>query len=224
MVTDDTASGDVWLDPAEGAVRGMKQGAVAVECSTVSVAHIAALRAGLAENDIALVEAPVVGSRPQAEAGQLIHLVGGEAADIVKVLPALEAMSGKVIRAGGIGTGAAMKLLVNGLFSVQVSAVAELLALASALGLPHAEVERVLAATPVLSSASQAAMAGMSKKAFAPLFPISLVAKDMDYLVAAAANLDLSLPLAANVSQLFKAAVSDGLGDMNITAIATRYT
>lgn len=77
MVRDDEASRAIWLDPRSGALDGMEAGAVAIESSTLSVSWVqdlareAALRPG-----VCFLDAPVAGSRPQADSRQLIFLVG----------------------------------------------------------------------------------------------------------------------------------------------------
>lgn len=66
MVRDNEASKQVWLDPETGALYGMKAGAIAIESSTLPSQWIQQLSAKFAENQTALLEAPVSGSRPHA--------------------------------------------------------------------------------------------------------------------------------------------------------------
>jgi 3-hydroxyisobutyrate dehydrogenase len=67
MVTDDDASRRVWLDA--GVLRSMRTGAIAVECSTLSPGWVSELATHARDAGLRFVDAPVVGSRPQAEAG-----------------------------------------------------------------------------------------------------------------------------------------------------------
>ncbi len=69
--------------------------------------------AGLLGPDGAFLDAPVAGSRPQAEAGQLIYFVGGEATIFARAEPILKAMGGAVHHAGAVGSGAGVKLMVG---------------------------------------------------------------------------------------------------------------
>ena len=68
MVRDDEASRRVWLDPETGALGWLGRHAIAVESSTLSVGWVKALAAAAGERGISFLDAPVVGSRPQAEA------------------------------------------------------------------------------------------------------------------------------------------------------------
>ena len=78
MVTDDSASREVWLDARSGALAAVGKGKTCIEMSTVTPAWVRELASRVQASGGAFVEAPVVGSRPQAEAGQLVVLAGGE--------------------------------------------------------------------------------------------------------------------------------------------------
>jgi len=125
MLTDDSAARTVWLDKKIGAMQGMKSGAIAIESSTLSIECITTLSAAFAQQGIGFLDAPVVGSRPQAESGALIFLVGGSEATLARVEPVLSFLSSAVYHVGGNGTGAIMKLAVNVFFGIQVAAFGE---------------------------------------------------------------------------------------------------
>ncbi|MEM7786339.1 MAG: NAD(P)-dependent oxidoreductase [Bacteroidota bacterium] len=133
MVTDDAAARAVWTGP-EGAVFGLGPGAVAVESSTLTPAAVAELAEAVTEAGAVFLDAPVAGSRPQAEAGALVYLVGGDAQAVERVRPLFDVLGGAVHHVGPTGQGAAVKLAVNALFATQVAAVAELLAMLQASG------------------------------------------------------------------------------------------
>jgi 3-hydroxyisobutyrate dehydrogenase len=123
MVYDDEASRSVWLDPDDGALGGMSAGGLGIECSTLSPAHVVRLHEAAAAHGVAFLDAPLAGSRPQAEAGQLIFMVGGAVADVTRAEPVLLAMGSAVHRAGEAGAGSVVKLMVNTLFGSQLGAV-----------------------------------------------------------------------------------------------------
>src|ERR1700761_3541667 len=77
MVRDDEASRTIWLAPETGALAGLAKDAIAIESSTLSPSWVRELGGVVAKKGVAFLEAPVAGSRPQAEAGQLVYLVGG---------------------------------------------------------------------------------------------------------------------------------------------------
>ena len=220
MLRDDAAAHSVWLDSETGALRGMRSGALAVDFSTLSPRGFAALHEAAINAGIAMLDAPVLGSRPQAELGQLIHLVGGTDADFATIQPILATMSAAQHHVGPAGTGAALKLVANALFGVQVALVAELFGKMRSLGLAPAAAFDLLGQTPVLSPAAKGAGSLMLAGRNDPLFPVELVAKDFGYVLGEQAA---TMPVTLAAAQLFDRALARGLGDANLTAVARLY-
>jgi len=110
MLTDDLAARAVWLDKKTGAMQGMKPGAIAIESSTLSIECITELSVLFAQQGISFLDAPVVGSRPQAESGALIFLVGGSQATLAGVESFLSFLSSAVYYMGESGAGAIMSV------------------------------------------------------------------------------------------------------------------
>jgi 3-hydroxyisobutyrate dehydrogenase-like beta-hydroxyacid dehydrogenase len=119
-----------------------------------------------------------------------------------------------------VGSGAALKLIANTLFGVQVAAVAELLGRMPSLGLNADHAISLLGQTPVLSPAAKGAATLMLSDMHVPMFPIALVAKDFDYAIGDHAD---TMPVAAAAMEVFSTAASRGLNDANLTAVATLY-
>lgn len=226
MVRDDQASQQVWLDADTGALAGLSDGAVAIESSTLSVDWTRRLgqhfqRPAVQTKGIAFVDAPVAGSRPQAEAAQLIYFVVGDIAALEKARPILMTLGRAVHPAGAIGNGMAIKLAVNALFGIQAVAMGELIGLMCDYGLAAEQAVDILTTTPVCSPAAKALASAMVARKFDPLFPIALVEKDLSY----ACKQDTQvLPMVKAAQEAFLAAISAGYGEQNITGIAQLYT
>ena len=218
MLRDDAAATDVWLGAA-GALAALPADAVAVECSTLSLTQVQKLHAAAAERDVSFVDAPVAGSRPQAEAGQLIFLPGGAAEVIATLDPLFAVMGGKRLHCGPAGAGAMAKLVVNAMFGTQLAALAELMAATRAQGFDAQSVLKALADTPVCSPAAAGAGGAMLAGQWAPAFPIDLVAKDFTYV----AQSGTVMPVAEQVAEVYAQAVAEGFGADNITGIIQRY-
>ncbi|TXG83994.1 MAG: NAD(P)-dependent oxidoreductase [Sphingomonadales bacterium] len=222
MLRDDDAATEVWLG-ADGALDGLAEGAVGVECSTLSLPGIQRLAGAFAAAGRSFIDAPLAGSRPQAEAGSLIFLAGGEAADIEGVRPVLLAMGGALHHAGPTGAGCLAKLTVNALFGAQLAVVGELIGLIRKAGFDPAPIVAAYAETPVASPALKLAAPAMLGDAFPAAFPIDLVAKDFAMLAHSAAAAGAAMPAAAEVGRSYAAARDEGLGDLNATGIVKRY-
>lgn len=222
MVTDDAAAAAVLLGE-DGALRALQAGAILVECSTVTPQFITELAAAANASGVHVVDAPVAGSRPQAEAGALISLVGGEAHVVDAIRPLLQHTSGAVHHVGPVGSGAKMKLIVNGLFAAQVAALAEAFGVAKAQGLSVDVAAEVLGALPTTAPAMKGAAALMLAGKDAPLFPVDLVEKDLRYFLDVgkgdASDEGGAMPLASATHGVFVRAQKAGLGGANLTAV-----
>src|SRR4029077_8993434 len=97
-----------------------------------------------AERNLQLVDAPVTGSRLQAEGGPLIFLAGANAGILERIRPVLAAMSKEIVLLGPIGSGARMKLINNFLAGVQVASLAEAIAWVERSGLDREQALKIL--------------------------------------------------------------------------------
>lgn len=230
MLRDDTAATEVWLGP-EGALAGLAPGAVGVECSTLSLSGVRTLATAFAAAGRAFVDAPLAGSRPQAEAGALIFLAGGAPEVIARLRPVLLAMGSAVHHVGPTGAGCLTKLHVNTMFGAQLAVTAEFIGLMRRAGFDPAPLLAAYAETPVASPALKLAAPTMLGNSFAPAFPIDLVAKDLAMALRSAAEIEgdiepgagAELPVTAALGQVFAAAREEGLGELNATGIVKRY-
>jgi len=218
MLSDDDASRAAWLGE-HGALAGMEANAIAVESSTVSPVWIAELHAAAQARGVRLLDAPVTGSRPQAEAGQLTFLTGGDADTVEEARPVLAAMSKQVLPLGPVGSGAQLKLINNFLCGVQVVSFAEALTWIERSGL-----DRTLALDFLKTAApGSGILAGMSermtKRTYEVNFVLDLMRKDMRYAQAAAERFGVDLTTGANAEQLFVLAQQQGLGGKDMSAV-----
>ena len=223
MVRDDQASRQVWLAPETGAMAGLSPKAIAIESSTLTVAWIQDLGRQLRDRGIALLDASVAGTLPHAEAARLIYFVGGDAEALARAKPILQTMGKQIYHVGSIGSGMTIKLGVNAMLAIQVSAMGELLGLIRGGGLDEAQATAILTATPVCSPAAKMAAEAMVKRQFSPLFPIELVEKDLNYALKTAQQDRGKLPLVDAAHQIFSQAIAQGYGDRNITGVAKLY-
>lgn len=223
MVRDDKASEYVWLDEANGAIQGMKQEAIAIECSTVSVNHIKFLHAAFEEASLRLIEAPLAGSRPQADAKKLIFFAAGNERDVELLRPILLTMGGACHFCGPAGAGAAIKLMVNALFGAQVAILAELIALGRDLQLDMKKALDIISSTPVCSVAASLAANAMVDKMYNPAFPIDLVSKDFALLALSSEPTKSRLPVSSAVSEVYNQGKEMGFAESNITGIIQLY-
>ena len=221
MVSNDGAARAVWLDA--GALDGMKAGALAIESSTVTPDWIAELGRAAASRGIDLVDAPVSGSRPQAEGGQLVFIMGGEAAAVARAKEVAAPMGAAFPHVGALGHGARMKLAVNLLLGVQVACLAEILGGLAKDGFDERQVAELIAGSAVASPASANYARLMAERRETVMFPVDLMAKDLGYAVELAAARGVSAPMAEAALAAFRAASAAGHGGENVSSLRKIY-
>jgi 3-hydroxyisobutyrate dehydrogenase-like beta-hydroxyacid dehydrogenase len=190
MVADDEASSRVWLAP-DGALAALPAGAFAIECSTVSHGHVAALAAAAASRGLRYLDCPVNGGPSVAAQGGLTLLVGAPEASLEAARPLLGAIGTSIIRFGEIGAGTAFKLVNNLLGAVHVASLAEAVALAARAGLDREALVRALENGPCASPHVKRLAAAMveDRAPATPGLAIGLREKDARYALAMARGL-----------------------------------
>jgi len=113
----------------------LRSGSVVVDHSTVSATTARQAQAILAERGIGFLDAPVSGGVEGARNGKLSVMVGGNAADLDKARPAIEAYALRITLMGASGAGQATKAVNQVLVAGIAQAVCEGLALGEKLGL-----------------------------------------------------------------------------------------
>ena len=218
MVSDDRASRAVWLGD-EGALSGVKKGALLIESSTLSVAWVEELSKAAQSAGAELIDAPVTGSRDHAAAGQLFFLIGGTADAFERAKPVLSVMSRGLAHLGPTGSGALVKLINNFVCGVQAAALAEGLRLIESSNLDRDKTLEVLYNGAPGSPLVKTLGPRMAARDFQPFFFLKLMDKDLTYAKSEAARRGITLETATAALSLFDRAIADGHGDKDFTAI-----
>jgi HAD superfamily hydrolase (TIGR01450 family) len=215
MVADPVALRAVAEGP-DGIANGAHGSLTVIEMSTVGQAAVARLAAVLPEGT-ELIEAPVLGSVDEAEAGALRIFVGGQAGVVSRSMELLSVL-GSPVHVGPLGCGQAAKLVANATLFATLGTLGEALALARGLGLSDAVAYEVLAATPLGAQAERRRHA-LESGSYPPRFRLALARKDADLIEAAAAAAGLDLRLLPAVRTWFADAEAAGRGGDDYTAL-----
>lgn len=205
----------------DGLLAGLAEGAVVVETSTVAPETVRGLAPAVRERCAALLDAPVSGSVPVVERGELTFLVGGDEGALERARPVFEALGKRVFHLGEIGAGAVMKLATNSIVHALNQALAEALVLAERAGVDRSAAYEVFA-----SSAVAAPYVLYKREAFehpeaAPVaFRLELVAKDLALIEALARSTGARMEQSATNRRMVAEAVAAGLGEHDLSAIA----
>ncbi len=218
MLSDAEATEAVMLG-RNGALRAMKGDATWLQMATIGPRGTEVLAKEAERHGIRFVDAPVLGSRPQAEAGELVVLAAGEPATIERCRPLLDTLARRTIELGTPGQAAALKLAVNAWLVNSVHALAESIALARALGLDPEDFLGAIAGGPLDMAFAQWKGRAMIAGEHAPAFPLKHALKDA--LLAQAAHLDRGLEPRALDAAIFRLgeAAEAGLADADLSAL-----
>jgi 3-hydroxyisobutyrate dehydrogenase len=199
---------------------GAGSGAVLVQCSTVGVEYTARLEGLAREAGLAFVDAPVLGTRQPAEAGQLTVLASGEDAALARCRPLFDAVASRTLELGAAGAGTRLKLVVNGWIVGLLGTLAESLAVSRAVGVPEGRLLEVIAGGPLDAGYAQLKGKQMLARSYPPSFPLSLALKDARLVREAAQAAGVSLPVMEGVIRDLERAEAAGHGGDDMAAIA----
>ncbi|MFL6446886.1 MAG: NAD(P)-dependent oxidoreductase [Bryobacteraceae bacterium] len=218
IVSDDVASREVWLG-TNGALAGLNPDTVSLECSTISPDVVTELGKKFAGKSRQFLDAPVTGSKPQAAAGELAFLVGGDEQALRKAEPVLSVLGRKIAHLGPLGSGARMKLINNMLCAVQAAGLAEALALAEKSGLAIDSVLDILTngapGSPMVKTLSKR----MMERNYDVNFYLRLMAKDVGYAIKLSEALGASHRAADSALDLLNNAQQQGWSDKDFSSL-----
>ncbi len=220
IVGDDHSSREVWLGE-KGVLAGRPgQNAIAIESTTLSLAWVRELHGRLTAAGLRFIDCPVTGGRSGAENGRLTLLVGAEQETLAVARPALESYSRQIIHFGPPGAGTAYKLVANLMGTVHAVALAEGILLAEKAGLDMAKVVEGLTGGAVASPLVRAFAGRMAHNEHDEVhFSARWMLKDADYALKMAAEIGQAVPMSAVAAQVYQMALSQGLGEKNVSVV-----
>jgi 3-hydroxyisobutyrate dehydrogenase-like beta-hydroxyacid dehydrogenase len=216
-LADDAAVTDAYA----GVVSALHAPQVVLEMSTISPETVRRLGAAVHERGAELLDAPVSGSVPAAEKGELTIMVGGPSAAIDRARPVLEALAAKVLHVGELGAGATFKLAVNALVHAIDVGLSEALVLAERAGVDRTAAYEVFAA-----GAAAAPFVLYKRAAFerpddaAVAFSLDLMAKDLDLILELAHDVGAPMEQAERNRLVVRAALEAGFSGRDMSAVA----
>ncbi len=180
----------------DGIIAGAHPGLIYVDFSTVDPTTSRAVGAALAEKGIRMLDSPVGRGVPEAEAGTVTFMVGGDAATLEEVRPILEAMSSEIMHIGDLGAGTTIKLVNNYLAAGMVAIIAEAISFGIKSGVT---LEQIIALSDKTGTSNKVLNTVLPRKVFkadyTPGFASRLAAKDHRLAMSLARDLDIDLPV-----------------------------
>lgn len=203
-----------------GIIHGAQPGTVVVDMSTISPTVTRKIAEDLAAKGIAMIDAPVSGGSEGAEKGTLSIMVGGDAGDVAKVHPVLEAMGKTITHVGSIGSGQITKAINQIIVAGTYWSVAEGMALGMKAGLDMEKVVQAVGGGAAGSWGLTNRSGNMITNEYPLGFRVRLHRKDLVIALEAAREMGVTIPMAAFVEQIESGLMAQGFGDEDVSAIA----
>ena len=202
-----------------GAMQSPKRGSIYVDSSTVSPALARKISAACAERGVRFLDAPVTGGDWGAKKGELVFMIGGDAATLKEAEPILSVMGKKLFHLGPNGAGQTIKLAMNSILALQVDALAEALALVTRAGIAGEKLVEVLQSSMARSGVLDVKAPNLLKGEYVPSFPLRLMHKDLSLALDLANQLGVALPATAAAREIYSAVKGAAKEDLDYSAV-----
>jgi 2-hydroxy-3-oxopropionate reductase len=201
-----------------------RKGLIVVDCSTADPMMSEELAAQLREKGIEMLDATISGTSEMCAAKDTIFMVGGRKEVYEQCVPLFAAMGREWVYMGGNGKGAAIKLVVNLVLSLNRMALAEGLTLAKKAGLDQLQTLEVLKKSAAFSKVmDQKGYRMVEKRFLPPAGYLSTHYKDVRLMLAFGARLDCPLPLISLNAQALASEICKGRGEWDSSDIISFY-
>jgi 3-hydroxyisobutyrate dehydrogenase-like beta-hydroxyacid dehydrogenase len=203
----------------DGALGGLKAGSIYIDSSTVSPTLVKKISAACKDRGVRFLDAPVTGGDWGAREGNLVFMIGGDAATLKEIEPVLGVMGKKWFHLGPNGAGQTIKLAMNALLALQVGAMAEAIALVTKAGLSGEQLVEVMQASMARSGLLDLKSPLMLKGDFKPSFPLRLMHKDLGLALDLANQLGVALPTTAAAREIYNYVKGEAKEDLDYSAV-----
>ncbi|ADB33649.1 2-hydroxy-3-oxopropionate reductase [Kribbella flavida DSM 17836] len=219
LMLPDTPDVENALFGPDGVAEGIRPGSLVIDMSSISPTATRSFAERIEKLGCDYLDAPVSGGEVGAQQATLTIMVGGRPDVFERARPLFETLGKNITLIGGAGAGQTAKVANQIVVGLTIEAVAEALLFAERAGADPAVVRQALMGGFASSRILELHGERMVNRTFDPGFRIRLHRKDLMLAVQAAAELDLALPNTAATQQLMNAAIADGDGDLDHSAL-----
>lgn len=203
----------------EKALNSMKKKAIWVDCSTVNPSFSLKAFQEAKSKNIRFLDAPVAGSKPQAQNAELVFFVGGEKEILKEVEPYFNMMGKKVLLIGETGKGASFKMLVNMMLAQSMLIFSEAVLLGDKMGISKEFLLDFLPNLVVSAPFTKFKAEAIKNDNYDVQFPLEWMHKDLHLATLTAYEENQPLYLANLTKELFAEANKNGMGRLDFSAI-----
>jgi len=192
------------LHGENGMLDAFRKGAVLVDCTSGDPPTSRSIAAELGGRGVDFIDAPVSGGTIAAKSGSLTVMWGGEELVFERVRPVIEAFGKKIVHAGQVGSGDALKAINNALLAVHILSTAEGLAVLVKAGVdPKVALEVINASSGRSNSSENLIPQRVLTRAFPRTFRLALLEKDIGIAAVLADDLGVRTPVISLAAERF---------------------
>ena len=192
------------LHGENGMLESLRGGAVLIDCTSGDPPTSRSIAAELGGRGVEFIDAPVSGGTTAAKAGTLTVMWGGEESVFERVRLVMEAFGKKIVHAGPVGSGDALKAVNNALLAVHILSAAEGLAVLVKAGVdPKVALEVINASSGRSNTSENLIPQRVLTRAFPRTFRLALLEKDIGIAAVLAEDLDVRTPLISLTAERF---------------------
>ncbi|MDQ3763548.1 MAG: NAD(P)-dependent oxidoreductase [Actinomycetota bacterium] len=195
-------------------------GCTFIQMGTIAPEESRALAAEFASRGAGYLEAPVLGSIPEAKEGNLIVMVGGSETQFVNHYPIFQALGAEISHIGDVGAAAALKLGMNQLIGSLTAAFSVSLGFIQANNVPVETFMSIVRASALYAKTYDKKLGRMLDRDFSnPNFSTKHLLKDMRLMEISAAQSGVTTETLQGLIKVIQSAIDMGLADTDYSAI-----
>ena len=216
VLSDGPITAEVLLNQAGTALPGR----LVLQVATIAPAESRDLAIALQQRSARYLETPVLGSRPEALAGCLQVMVGGDLADLERARPVLMALGGEPRHLGPVGAALHTKLALNQLIASLTHSFSLALHVVQQAGVEVDAFMAILRESALYAPTFDKKLAKELADDYSnPNFPTAHLRKDLQLFLTAAAALQLETQGLRGLAELLERATAAGLDELDYSSL-----
>lgn len=220
MLADMNAITETLLLPDTLAQLAQHSGCMIIQMGTIAPLESQSLERCLFNANCDYLEAPVLGSIPEATNGTLQVMVGGEADHFEQWLPILKIFSKEPRLVGNVGQAAALKLACNQMIASLTSGFCLSLAMVQHFGIDAEHLMTILRNSALYAATFDKKLARYQQRDYErPNFPVQHLAKDVALFLKASENTPLNTSALVPIGQMLQTACDQGAANLDYSAL-----
>ncbi|MBE0651383.1 MAG: NAD(P)-dependent oxidoreductase [Bacteroidales bacterium] len=200
-------------------LQSMKKCAWWLDCTTVNPSFSMQSKAEAEKVGVKFLDAPVSGSKPQAQNADLLFLVGATEEEASELDGFFNMMGKKTFYMGETGKGASFKMIINMMMAQSMALFSEAVLLGEKMGISREFLLDTLPNLIVTPPFVKNKINAISTGNYEVMFPLEWMHKDLHLAALSAYENNQPLYLANVAKEMFESAKAKGMGRLDFSAI-----